>query len=291
MTYIEHSYLGLNSQGFHKLVYSDWGPKDGRIVVCIHGLTGNGHDFDFIAPVLAENGYRVVALDLAGRGRSDFLGDSDDYRYIQYINDIVGLFAHLGIDGTSGIDWIGVSLGGLLGFRMAALPNSPIRRLIINDIGPHVPQADLDFIKEVLTHEFTFDDLNAFKSFMIETRKDNYGPMTDEHWDHYANTLHRVRDDGKYTYAFDEYIRDIFYLEPIGEVDLWSCWDEMTQPTLVLRGGKSTIFPQDVAQDMMTRGPGKHMTLHEFPQCGHVPSLMDKDQIDVVSNWLKTTDP
>lgn len=285
----EGSYISHSSTGFHRIVYSDWGPENGPVVICVAGLTGNGHDFDWLAHELAQEGYRVIAVDLPGRGRSDYLKNSSDYVYTQYINDLVALLASLEIKEPRSIDWIGVSLGGLLGIRLAALENSPIKRLIINDIGPEVPQAALDFIAGYLSQEYKFKTLDEMEEFMRQTRGATWGPITDEQWHAMTENNARALPDGSLTYSFDPAIADMFNEEPIGDLDFWPLWDELTQQTLILRGAESTLFLEKTAQQMLERGPGPQgiVQLETIPGCGHVPSLMAPDQIALIRTWLR----
>lgn len=287
----EGYYISHNSQGFHRIAYSDWGPDDGRLIICVHGLTGNGHDFDWLAHSLAQDGYRVIAVDLPGRGRSDFLSDPNDYNYNQYIADLTALLAHLDITAEKSIDWIGVSLGGLLGLRMAALKGSPIDRLILNDIGPEVPQTALDFIAEYISKTYRFKNMGEMESFMRETRGATWGPITDEQWHAMAENNARATDDGFLTYAYDPQIAHVFNVEPIGDLDFWPLWDAITQECFVIRGADSVIFRKQTAEKMNESGPGAlgRMNYIEFDGCGHVPSLMAPYQIDVIRNWLKNS--
>lgn len=285
----EKSFLSLNSQGFHSVVYSDWGPQDGKIIICVHGLTGNGHDFDEIAPMLVNEGYRVIAIDLPGRGRSDFLKNPLDYNYAQYWTDLTALMVHLGVNRPQSIDWLGVSLGGLLGIYMASLPGSPIRRLVLNDVGPEVPKPALDFIAQVIGQDYVFNTVQDLEERMRATRGLTWGPVTDVQWKHMAEHNARATPDGRITYSYDPKIAKIFEVEPIGPVNLWPCWDALLIPVLTIRGEQSVLLTPPIADLMKTRKPGKPMDFIEFKACGHVPSLMAPDQIDIVRSWLNTT--
>lgn len=287
MSYREGYFYGLDSAGFHKLVYSDWGAKDGRLVICVHGLTGNGFDFDYIAPALVEQGYRVIAIDLPGRGRSDFLKNPLDYNYAQYCHDLAGLLAYLGVNKPGSVDWLGVSLGGLLGMRLAGIPFSPIGRLILNDVGPEVPKPALDFIFDVISKSYRFDDLQALEQRLRETRGLSWGPVTDQQWRHMAQHNARPLEGGGVTYAYDPKISVIFETQPIGELDLWPFWDHIKRPVLTLHGTQSIILTQEITEKMRKRGGGKKMDVIAFPDCGHVPSLMASHQIIAVTDWLQ----
>ena len=151
MTFTEKHTFGTTDHGRHKIVYNDWGDKGAQPIICVHGLTGNGHDFDYLAQDLIQHEYRLICIDLPGRGRSDFLQNPLDYNYGQYLEDINAVLAHEDLGEPDSLDWLGISLGGLLGFRFAGIEGSPVRRLIVNDVGPSVPKAALDFIYQVIS--------------------------------------------------------------------------------------------------------------------------------------------
>lgn len=284
MAYSEKEFLSLNSVGYHRIVYNDWGESDGNPVICVHGLTGNGHDFDVLAESLIEDGHRVIAIDLPGRGRSDFLKDPMDYNYAQYWQDLMALLAHLDLARENAVDWIGISLGGLLGMRLAGQENSPIKRFIINDVGPDVPKEALDYIHQIVAQEYRFKTLTDLETRMRETRGLSWGPVTDEQWHNMAEHNARALPDGMLTYGYDSKIAHVFESEPIGAIDLWDYFKTIACPTLLIRGAESLVLPADMAQQMRTIQP--NMDYVEFAGCGHVPSLMAPEQIEVVRDWL-----
>jgi pimeloyl-ACP methyl ester carboxylesterase len=283
MTFTEKSYFGFHESGQHEIYYNDWGPKDGNPVICVHGLTGNGYDFDFLAEDLIKHGHRLIAVDLPGRGRSDFHADPLLYNYDQYLRDLHELLAHLDLQAPGSVDWLGVSLGGLLGMRMAALEHSPIKRLIINDVGPEVPQAALDFIYQVISQNYAFDTVADLEQRMRATRGLTWGPVTDEQWRHMAEHNARARDDGRITYAYDPQIARVFESEPIGDEDLWDCWGAIACPVLVIQGADSMLLTDDIVDEMAEI---REFDLAVFEGCGHVPSLMAPEQIKIVRAWL-----
>ena len=147
------SVRGLTRRSFHRIAFTDWGPASAvRPVVCVHGLTRNGRDFDHLATALVDTGRRVICPDLPGRGQSERLHDSSDYVLPQYCSDMTVVMASLG---ATEVDWIGTSLGGLIGMVLAALPGSPIRRIVINDIGPYLPWSGLLRLGTNLNEKFT----------------------------------------------------------------------------------------------------------------------------------------
>src|SRR5688572_7734326 len=121
------SFLGLGPHGFHRVAYSEWGdPGNPRVLVCVHGLTRNGRDFDDIAEALSDR-WRVLCPDVVGRGRSDRLAVKEDYSFPQYCADMGALIAR---SGAEQVDWVGTSMGGIVGMMLAAQPQSPIRRMV-----------------------------------------------------------------------------------------------------------------------------------------------------------------
>ena len=292
-------YLGLSGAGFHRIFYTDWGsPRSTRVVVCVHGLSRNCRDFDFLAQAIAGD-CRVVCPDIAGRGRSDWLANKDDYNYPQYLADLTALIARVTAEPAADgwldrlaarlrraapreLCWVGTSMGGLLGMLLAAMPNSPIRRLVINDVGPFIPKASLERIADYLGADprfATYEELEA----CVRRISAPFGPLTDAQWQHL--TLHGARrhDDGSWGMRYDPGIAQIFR-KGVADVDLWHYWDAIRCPTLVLRGADSDLLLRTTATEMKTRGPQPRVV--EFAGVGHAPMLMAPDQIAVVRDFL-----
>lgn len=288
---IEKSFRMSLGADYARIVYSDWGDPSGEPLLCVHGLTGNGHDFNVLARALVPQGYRLLAIDVPGRGRSDFLTDPLDYNYKNYIAVLDALLVKEGLDYPASVTWLGVSMGGLLGIRMAGLSNSPVKRLILNDIGPEVPADDLKLISAYIKPLYEFENFDAFLQQVKATRGLSYGHLSDDLWEEMARGIHRTLPNGKSSYAYDPNIAEMFYHQPIGELSNWPFWDRITAPTLIIRGGKSTLFPQALADRMMQRGPGAKglTTFQKFDDCGHVPSLMAAEHIALIENWLVKT--
>ncbi len=170
------------------MAYAEWGAAEAaRVVLCVHGLTRSGRDFDRLAAALAASGCRVVCPDVVGRGSSDWLEDPAGYAYPQYLADMTALIARLDVEA---VDWVGTSMGGLIGMMLAAQPGTPIRRLVINDIGPFIPKAALARIGDYLGQDQSFADLEAAEAH-LRTVHAPFGPLTDAQWEHL--TLHSVR--------------------------------------------------------------------------------------------------
>jgi len=276
----EGSYLGLSASGFHRLTYTDWGAADAeRAVVCVHGLTRNGRDFDALAGSLAEAGRRVVCPDVVGRGRSDRLADASGYSYPQFLADANALIARLGVET---VDWVGTSMGGLIGMMLAAQPKTPLRRLVINDVGPFVPKAALERIADYVGQDPLFPDMVAAESYLRQVHAP-FGVLTDAQWQHL--TRHSVRQDGAggYRFRYDPGIAEAF-AGPLDDIDLWSLWDAIAIPVLVLRGAESDLLLADTAAEMARRGPKAQVV--EIAGCGHAPALLDETQVSLVKDWL-----
>src|SRR4029078_5943216 len=139
--------LGISAAGFHRIHYTDWGKPDSeRVVICVHGLTRNGRDFDALAEALSAD-FRVVCPDVAGRGRSDWLLSKDGYAYPQYCADLTTLIARVTAGGAPRkVYWVGTSMGGGIGMVLGSRPQTPIERMVVNDVGAVIPKAAIERI-------------------------------------------------------------------------------------------------------------------------------------------------
>jgi pimeloyl-ACP methyl ester carboxylesterase len=273
----------LGPHGFHRMHYVEWGAADApHVVVCVHGLTRNGRDFDVIASRLSRHA-RVICPDIVGRGRSDRLADAAGYGYPQYLADVATLIARTGAEQ---VDWIGTSMGGLIGMFLAARAGTPIRRLVINDVGPFVPKASLERLAQYVGHDLRFDSLDAAEAWLRQVAAP-FGPLTDPQWRHLATHSFDRQPDGRWASAYDPAIGDVFR-GPIADVDLWALWPAVTQQVLVLRGAESDLLLADTAAQMAASDPSR-IRLATFDQVGHAPMLMDDAQIGAVDEFLVTT--
>lgn len=271
---------GLSSRGFHRVHYTEWGdPANDKVLVCVHGLTRNARDFDFFAAAL-EDEYRVLCPDVVGRGKSDRLANKVDYGYPQYMLDMNALIARSQADQ---VDWVGTSMGGLIGMFLAAQPNTPIRRLVINDVGPFIPKVALQRIAAYVGQPISFASLDEMERY-VRTVAASFGPLTDAQWRHL--TVHGARrlEDGRYAFCYDPGIAEGFKAVVDEDVDLWPVWDAIRCPVLLLRGEQSDVLTREDAETMTRRGP--RATLVEFAGIGHAPALMAEDQIAAVRDWL-----
>jgi pimeloyl-ACP methyl ester carboxylesterase len=277
----EKSFLSLSAVGFHRIAYTEWGPPDAaRTVVCVHGLTRNGRDFDFLAWALAAEGWRVVCPDVVGRGRSDRLPVPDLYGFPQYLADMTALIARLDV---AELDWVGTSMGGAIGLLLAAQPKTPIRRLVLNDVGPLIPKASLERIAGYVGADRDFDDIDGVERYLREIFA-GFGLLTDAQWLHLAIHSAVTQPDGRWRLAYDPAIGTSMTTKPIEDVNLWPLWQRVTGPVLILRGESSDVLLPDTAKAMIEHSP--HAKLVEFSGVGHASALMAEDQIATVRDFL-----
>ena len=280
MPMTEHSFLGLGPHGFHRVAYFQWGdPRNDRVLICVHGLTRRGRDFDWLARSLEER-YRVICVDLPGRGQSDWLSVAADYQPSTYLQNAAALIARLNVEE---VDWLGVSLGGLMGMMLAAQPKTPIRRLVLDDIGGYVGAEALQRIAAYVGQDPSFPDRAGLEAYMREINT-GYGPLTDAEWEHLVTHGSRRDENGAWRLHYDPKLAEPFkegFSEPVA---LWPLWDLIACPVLILRGGESDILTAETAAEMVARKPGTQLV--EFQGVGHAPMLMDPAQIDAVRRWL-----
>jgi pimeloyl-ACP methyl ester carboxylesterase len=276
---------GLSLTGFHDLAYVDWGSTQVHPpVVCVHGLTRQGRDFDYLAAYLAAGGRRVVCPDLVGRGQSGRLRDPNEYALPQYCADMNALIAHLD---AGQVDWVGTSLGGLIGIVLAGLPETPIRRIVVNDIGPFLPWSGLARIGSYVgSMPVDFHDLGQVETYFRNVLAP-FGDLADEHWAHitrHSVAWHASRE--RYVMLCDPQIVRAFRNPWHYSLDLWKYWTAIKVPILVIRGVESDLLPADLAHQMERRN--LLAKVYEVEGCGHAPPLMSADQIKLVSDFLNS---
>ena len=273
----EGSVRWLSPVGFFTMRWWEWGPADGAPVVCVHGLTRSGRDFDALARALAAAGRRVICPDLPGRGASDWLPDPMLYQPPVYIGALSHLLAR--IDGP--VDWVGTSLGGICGMAIAATPGNPIRRLVLNDIGAFVPREAMARIRDYMGHEPVFPDLDSLEAHLREVHAP-FGPLTDAQWRHLAETSARRADDGVALH-YDPAIGAPILSHEAQALDMTALWAAVRLPVLVIRGAHSDTLLPETAAEMAAR---PNVELAEVAQAGHAPALMDAEQIGLVAGFL-----
>jgi pimeloyl-ACP methyl ester carboxylesterase len=281
----ENEVLCLSPAGFHEMHYVEWGARDNpRVVICVHGLSRNCRDFDTLAQAL-EADFRVVCPDIVGRGKSGWLANPAGYVNAQYAADITTLIARLTASGPREILWVGTSMGGIIGMMLAALPDTPLRRLVLNDVGGIVPAAALARIAAYLGKDPRFATFKELE-LCVRTISAPFGPLTDAQWEHLTRHNGKQHPDGQWGFNYDPGIAAPFRGVEIADVPLWQHYDPIACPTLLLRGADSDLLLKDTALDMTRRGPRARLV--EFPGVGHAPMLMSADQIGVVRDFLLT---
>jgi pimeloyl-ACP methyl ester carboxylesterase len=269
----------LGSTGAHRMSCVEWGDTSNpRVLVCVHGLTRNARDFDDLAQALSAH-YRVICPDIVGRGESDWLAEKLAYTIPNYVMDIVQMLHHFGI---KEVDWLGTSMGGLIGMGLAAQPKSPIRRLVLNDVGPVITAVSLQRIGAYVGRAPEFPSFDAAEQFIRGVSAD-FGDLTDAQWRHL--TQYSVKQEGAgWKMRYDPGIGDAFRAGPMADVAIWPIYDAIHCPTLVIRGARSDLLLAETVQEMTRRGPRAKAV--EIPNVGHAPMLMDAGQIDIVRNFL-----
>jgi pimeloyl-ACP methyl ester carboxylesterase len=209
----EKQFYGRGLGGFHRIAYTEWGQASAQPpVICVHGLTRNGRDFDYLSRALEGAGRQVFCPDIVGRGKSDWLANPADYNYAQYLTDMTALIARTGAES---VDLVGTSMGGRIGMLLAAEANAPIRRLVINDAGPFISR-----IRAYVGQSPVFDDLEGVEKYMREIYAP-FGDLSGENWRHLARHGARTMPDNKLSVAWDPAIAQPI-LAVDQDVDLWS---------------------------------------------------------------------
>lgn len=262
--------------GTHGISYTEWGTENKEVVVCIHGLTRNGRDFDFLAARLAKN-FRVICPDMAGRGKSEWLGNYEWYNNEVQVADTLALIKHIGAES---FHWVGTSMGGLMGMIMAALHPHLIKKMVINDIGAFISADGMRRIKGYVKDEILFPNREIAEARFREI----FAPFcieTEAQWQHMIEHGLRETANGKFSFNHDPAMGKAFAGEQ--DFDLWRLWRAGKAKTLLLRGAESDIFPRDVAEKMAA---AERVEFVEFDGFGHVPPLMNDEQISVVEKFL-----
>jgi pimeloyl-ACP methyl ester carboxylesterase len=278
----------LSPTGLHRMAYKEWGdPTNRRVLVCVHGVTRVSDDFDDLAAALSDV-YRVVCPDVVGRGRSGRLLNPQNYALPQYVADMVTLLARL--DAES-VDWFGTSMGALIGIGLASMPDNPLRKLIVNDIGPALNWTALERIGGYIGEDLrfaTFDEALAY----IKAISLSFGPHTDAQWLKIARDVLRQNADGQWVRHYDLALAVPFKSATEestlqGEALLWHAWDAIRCDTLLVRGAQSDLLTPDTARQMTQRGPKARLV--ELPGIGHAPTFVQPDQIALARDFLLGT--
>lgn len=270
-----HHVQALNPRGLHRIAYWEWGDAaNPRVLVCAHGLTRQGRDFDALAQRLSSR-FRVVCPDVAGRGESDWLPDPAAYALPQYVADMVVLLARLN---AGQLDWLGTSMGGLIGLALASLPNSPIRRLVLNDVGPSLEFGALQRIGAYVGEQMHYPSVEAGAQ-ALRAISEGFGRFSEAEWLALSRPMFRPSLEGggegvrlHYDPAIAQNLRALTpALAAAGEAQLWDAWDRLQLPVLLLRGASSDLLSPATATSMSLRGPKARLVT--LPEVGHAPML------------------
>jgi pimeloyl-ACP methyl ester carboxylesterase len=286
MPMIDRKYNYLNCPNPpHKMAYTEWGDfNNNKVLICVHGLTRTGRDFDVLASALSS-AYRVICLDIVGRGESDWLARAENYIYATYIADIFTLLEQLKI---GKIDWLGTSMGGLIGMFIAAQPNSPIQRLILNDVGAFIPKEALVRIaKYILFGQRKFANFSEVQAHIKENYS-GFGKLTESQWQELAKHSVKLAPDGGYILHYDPQISYLLRGFPdLEDIDLWEVWQKINCPTLLIHGEESDLLLPSTITQMQSLKPD--LEVIQIAETGHAPSLMTPQQIRIVHEWLMVT--
>ena len=272
-----------SSAGGHDMHVTEWGAADNpRVLICVHGLTRCGRDFDVLAAALSAD-YRVLCPDVSGRGESDWLADKADYVIPQYVSDMVRLIAK---SGAKKVHWVGTSMGGIIGMVLAAQPHSPITRMVVNDIGSFIPRASLMRIAQYMDEKSSPQFASVDAAVAAVRAVSPFGPLTDAKWRQLTVPLLQPTADGKWQFRFDPAIALPLKAGVIEDIDLSGFWNEIHCPVLVTRGAESDLLTRPTFESMCARPNVRGL---EYPATGHAPMFQDARSIADVKSFLLET--
>jgi pimeloyl-ACP methyl ester carboxylesterase len=280
------SVLCASRAGLHRIAYREWGdPRNRDVLVCVHGLTRSGRDFDELARALCAQ-WRVICPDVAGRGDSDRLADPKLYTWAQYVADMVTLIARLDVEA---VDWLGTSMGGFVGMALAAQAGSPVKKLVLNDAGPVIGKASLERIAAYIGQAPGFATLEDAEAY-VRAISAPFGPHSDTQWRFLTETWVRRGEDGSWRPHYDTRIAEAYHATmPEKDLELWDIYDAVRCPTLLIRGEHSDLVSRETAAEMARRGPKAKVV--EIRGVGHAPTLLHPEQIAVVRDFLLQGEP
>jgi pimeloyl-ACP methyl ester carboxylesterase len=273
-----------SASGLHRVAYTEWGdPTNPRVLVCVHGLTRSGRDFDRLAAAFAST-YRVVCPDVVGRGLSSWLADPNGYSVPQYVADMVTLIARLNVET---VDWFGTSMGGLIGLALAGLPGTPVRSLLLNDVGPHLEPVAVKRIGDYLGQPARFDTLAQGIDYAAQLAH-TFGPLTPDEWREINTPLLHQRE-GAWQLRYDPRIAQPFAatteeMVKLGEATLWHSLSTFAGRVQVVRGEHSDLLSRETVAKMV--GSGRAVSSVEVPGVGHAPAFLSADQIDIARRFF-----
>ena len=281
MQFTQHTVQCIGPSGLHRMAYTEWGVRDNpRVLICVHGLTRNGRDFDALAEAMSGH-YRVICPDVVGRGQSGRLRDPAGYGIPQYVADMVTLIARLNVDS---VHWVGTSMGGLIGMALAAQECTPLRKLVLNDVGPLITVESLQRIATYVGTDPQWASFNEALAY-VKLISAPFGQLSEAQWHHLTETSIVQRADGRWAFRYDPRIAEPFKAAFVDkDIDLWPIYAGITCPTLVVRGAESDLLTRDTWQQMGACGP--QAQLAEIPGVGHAPMFQSDEQIAIVRDFL-----
>jgi pimeloyl-ACP methyl ester carboxylesterase len=262
---------------FYRMACTAWGDPHAQPVICVHGLTRQGRDFDVLARDLASDFY-VLCPDLPGRGRSDWLPSFALYQPPSYVQALSHLLTFV----ERPVYWVGTSLGGICGMLIAAARGQPIGRMVLNDIGPFLPRAALARIAAYIGDVPEFAASPALEAYLRRVHAP-FGALTDAQWAEFASHSTRILPDGRPALHYDPALAVPMRQTEPQDVDLWPFWERIDIPLLALRGETSDLLLPDTFARM-----GAKAQTHLVAGAGHAPALMDAPTIAVIRAFLES---
>ncbi len=290
--------LGLSEEGFHHIAYTEWGTPNPTLtpILCLHGMTRNGRDFDKLAEYMSYLGRHVFCPDIVGRGESSWLKNPLHYSFEQYMADMNAMIARIG---AKQVDWIGTSLGGLIGMFLAAMPDTPIRRLVLNDVGAQIPSKGIMRLTQYAGKDPYFNSMEEAKNYYKKVMYD-IGELSDADWQRITESSVRQDTSGRFVsktdhgimmshakskVAWQALMHPLKALEgSLFDMDWWRIWRKITCPVLIIHGEKSDILTPSIIQKMRVIHPVTEVVT--IPNVGHAPALISDEQHEMIHNWL-----
>ena len=273
-----------SASGLHKMAYHEWGNADNpNVLICVHGLTRRGSDFTVLARALSDH-YRVICPDIVGRGDSDWLANPMLYGIPQYVTDIMALITQLGL---SKVDWFGTSMGGLIGMFVAAQEHSPIRRMILNDVGPRIESAALSRLGDYVGKPLRFATKKEGLIYLNRICAP-FGTFPPEQWKAY-NGPHLMKRGDAWILHYDPSIAKPFEALSsataiVGEMMTWKAYDAIAADMLIVRGGDSDLLSAKTVAEMCQRNSRARSI--EIPGVGHAPAFITPEQVSLVREFF-----
>jgi pimeloyl-ACP methyl ester carboxylesterase len=266
---------------FHWLSYRVFGPRDtgGGIVLCLHGFNRTSQDFTPLAERLARR-HQVICVDLAGRGQSERLQEPHQYRLETYVADLSALLGQLAYQR---VYVVGTSLGAHIGLVLAGMARSPVRGLVLNDIGPYTARSVYEALETLASYQPPLPTFEAVVRYVRKVHR-GFGRLSEEEWQRLARSTVVPREGGGYAFDYDPRIFTPYVEGSYGARDLWSSWDALRCPVLCIQGALSPVLSPDIVQEMRRRKPDMaHLVVED---AGHAPTLSREQELSAIEQWL-----